>query len=74
MRLDEVVTETINITGIRENEEREVRLFLGGGSGVDGGQQASQGPAWSRLAWSPEATRHPRAPNMDSPDPVERSS
>jgi len=32
MRLDEVVTETINITGIRENEEREVRLFLGGGS------------------------------------------
>jgi YbbR domain-containing protein len=32
MRLSEVVTESINITGIREDEEREVRLFLGGGS------------------------------------------
>jgi YbbR domain-containing protein len=32
MRLSEVVTESINITGIREDEEREVRLHLGGGS------------------------------------------
>lgn len=31
-RVSEVVTENINITGIREDEEREVRLFLGGGS------------------------------------------
>ncbi len=32
MRLDEVVTETINITGIKVDEEREVRLHLGGGT------------------------------------------
>jgi len=32
MRLDSVVTETINITGIREDEEREVRLRLSGGT------------------------------------------
>ncbi len=31
-RLREVVTEPINITGIRETEQRQVRLFLGGGS------------------------------------------
>jgi hypothetical protein len=27
-----VVTETINLTGINADEEREVRLFLGGGT------------------------------------------
>ncbi len=31
-RLREVVTESINITGIRETEQRQVRLFLGGGA------------------------------------------
>lgn len=32
MRLDEVVTESINITGIKADEEREARLYLGGGT------------------------------------------
>lgn len=32
MRLDEVVTETVNLTGIKADEQREVRLRLGGGT------------------------------------------
>jgi YbbR domain-containing protein len=32
MRMDEIVTETINITGINADDEHEVRLFLGGGT------------------------------------------
>jgi YbbR domain-containing protein len=32
MRLEEVVTETINLVGIKQDEEREVRLYLGGGT------------------------------------------
>lgn len=32
MRLDEVVTETINLAGLKADEEREVRVNLGGGT------------------------------------------
>lgn len=32
MRLDEVVTETVNLTGLKADEEREVRVNLGGGT------------------------------------------
>jgi len=32
LRLDEIGTETVNITGIEADEEREVRLHLGGGT------------------------------------------
>ncbi|MEE2665291.1 MAG: CdaR family protein [Myxococcota bacterium] len=32
LKLDEVVTEPIVLTGLAESEEREVRLYLGGGS------------------------------------------
>jgi len=32
MRLEEVVTEPINLVGIKQNEEREVRLYLGSGT------------------------------------------
>lgn len=32
MRLDEVVTETINVSGLKTDEEKEVRVNLGGGT------------------------------------------
>lgn len=32
LRLSEVVTEPIDLTGLEESEEREVRLFMGGGT------------------------------------------
>jgi YbbR domain-containing protein len=32
MRLDEVVTETINLSGLKADEERQVRVNLGGGT------------------------------------------
>ncbi len=32
MRLDEVVTETVNLAGLKADEEREVRVNLGGGT------------------------------------------
>ena len=32
MRLDEVVTETINLSGLKADEEREARINLGGGT------------------------------------------
>ncbi|MCA9512926.1 MAG: CdaR family protein [Myxococcota bacterium] len=31
LRLDEVVTEPVNLAGLSQSEEREVRLYLGGG-------------------------------------------
>jgi len=32
LRLDEVVTQPVDLSGLAESEEREVRLYLGGGS------------------------------------------